>query len=63
MAPLASIQIRVLVIRDEGGMVGSWMPTLMGREWVRADHWSPWTNDERATGRHRETDSEAEEAT
>jgi hypothetical protein len=62
MVPLASIQISVLAMRDEGGAVGSWMPTLMGRECARADDWRPRTKGERAAGRQSETDSLAEEA-
>jgi hypothetical protein len=62
MVPSASIQISVLATRDEGGVVGSWIPTLIGSECVRADDWRPWTNGERAAGRHSEMDSAADEA-
>ena len=62
MVPLASIQINVLAMRDEGGLIGSWIPTLIGRECTLADDWRPWTKGELLTGRQRETDSEADDA-
>ena len=54
--PVEEIQIKVLRIRVAGGVVGSWMPTLMGSECCCARDRSPRTKGDVVKGRQRDRD-------